>query len=82
MYPKLVKCQFGKREIENLGYQLSADGIRPSPSKVEAIKSWPEVLQKDTQNRRFLGTVNYCRVFMGPAFADLARCLVEQLEEY
>ncbi|CDJ33164.1 uncharacterized protein EMH_0014970 [Eimeria mitis] len=38
---------------------------------------WPEVLANKTQVRQFLGTVNYCRMFMGPTFAEVARPLVE-----
>ena len=42
-----------------------------------AIEIWPERLNNDTQVKHFLGTVNYCRMFMGPAFSDLAKPLVE-----
>ena len=77
MYPKISKCHFGCDSIEYLGYRVSSSGITPSPEKVEAIRIWPEILQNDTQVKQFLGTVNYCRMFMGPAFADIARPLVE-----
>lgn len=77
MYPKLSKCQFGKDSIEYLGYVVSSSGITPSRDKVHAVDTWPEVLHNDTHVRQFLGTVNYCRMFMGPGFADMARCLVE-----
>ena len=45
--------------------------------KVTAIEVWPEDLTNDTQVKQFLGTIIYCRTFMGSAFADLARPLVE-----
>ena len=77
MYPKFVKCQFGTRELDYLGYHISDMGITPSPEKVEAISIWPEVLCNDTQVKQFLGTINYCRMFIGPSFADMARPLVE-----
>ncbi|CDJ30941.1 uncharacterized protein EMH_0062590 [Eimeria mitis] len=54
-----------------------ADGIKPAADKVEAINLWPEDLTNETQVRQFLGTVNYCRMFMGPRYADLARPLVD-----
>ncbi|CDJ46850.1 Polyprotein, related [Eimeria brunetti] len=41
------------------------------------MKAWPEVLENETQIRQFLGTVNYCRMFMGPDFARVARPLVD-----
>ena len=76
-YPKFSKCKFGLTSLEYLGYRIGGDGISPSEDKVLAIKNWPEVLENDTQVRQFLGTVNYCRMFMGPRFADLARPLVD-----
>ena len=77
MYPKISKCTFGASSIEYLGYKIGAEGITPSPSKIEAIAIWPEELNNDTQVKQFLGTVNYCRMFMGTRFADIARPLIE-----
>ena len=76
-YPKFSKCKFAQTQLDYLGYRISAEGIKPSPDKVEAISLWPEVLTNDTQVRQFLGTANYCRMFMGPRFADISRPLVE-----
>ncbi|CDJ67830.1 hypothetical protein ENH_00042440 [Eimeria necatrix] len=84
-YPKFSKCKFAKRELTYLGYTVSAEGIKPAPDKIQVIKAWPEVLQNETpevlqnetQIRQFLGTVNYCRMFMGPDFARVARPLVD-----
>ena len=66
MYPKFSKCQFASNSIDYLGYHVSASGITPSRDKLLAIDLWPEKLQNDTQVKQFLGTVNYCRMFMGP----------------
>ena len=77
MYPKISKCNFGSNAIEYLGYRVSSEGIKSSQDKVKAIEVWPEELQNDTQVKQFLGTTNYCRMFMGPAFADLVRPLVD-----
>ena len=77
MYPKISKCTFGATSIEYLGYKVGAEGITPSPSKVQAISIWPEQLENETQVKQFLGTVNYCRMFMGPKFAETARPLIE-----
>lgn len=46
MYPKFARCQFGAQSIEYLGYNVSADGIKPSRDKVLAVKFWPEKLKK------------------------------------
>ena len=76
MYPKFSKCKFVVQSIEYLGFRVGADGIHPRPDKVSAITAWPTVLTNDTQVRQFLGTVNYCRNFMGPEFAVMARPLL------
>ncbi|CDI82217.1 OSJNBa0042D13.18 protein, related [Eimeria praecox] len=75
-YPKFRKCQFARQELTYLGYAISAEGIKPAAGKIEAIRMWPEVLENETQVRQFLGTVNYCRMFMGPDYADISRPLV------
>ena len=76
-YPKLRKCKFAQRELGYLGYTFGAEGIKPSKDKIQAILIWPEVLANETQVRQFLGTANYCRMFMDPEFANVARPLVE-----
>ena len=81
MYPKLSKCKFAVQAIEYLGFHVGADGIRPSPEKVSAIEAWPTELANDTQVRQFLGTVNYCRNFMGPEFAVLAKPLQQLIKK-
>lgn len=76
-YPKLSKCKFAQRELDYLGYNIGAHGVKPAADKVAAIQLWPETLTNETQVRQFLGTVNYCRMFMGASFADMARPLVD-----
>lgn len=57
------KCQIAKRELDFLGHQITADGLRPTETKVEAIRSFkiPSVA-KDL--KRFLGMVNFYRPFL------------------
>ena len=76
-YPKLSKCKFAQTQLDYLGYTIGADGIKPSRDKIQAISEWPEVLANETEVRQFLGTANYCRMFMGLKFADVSRPLVE-----
>ena len=54
------KCQFGRTEIEFLGHLVSADGIRPTVSKVQSIQEFPQPSSRK-QLRRFLGMVNFYR---------------------
>ncbi|CDJ63510.1 OSJNBa0042D13.18 protein, related [Eimeria necatrix] len=74
-YPKFRKCKFARQTITYLRYTVSATGIKPAEDKIAAIRQWPEVLEYETQVRQFLGTINYCRMFMGPDYADVARPL-------
>ena len=76
-YPKFRKCKLAQRELEYLGYTIGSEGTKASQDKIQAIRIWPEVLANETQVRRFLGAANYCRMFMDPEFADVARPLVE-----
>ncbi|CDJ67397.1 OSJNBa0032F06.19 protein, related, partial [Eimeria necatrix] len=56
-------------------YRVMPCGLKED--KIEAIRHWPEVLENETQVRQFLATINYCRMFMGPDCADVARPLVD-----
>ena len=35
------KCEFIRPELEYLGHIISADGVKPNPSKIEAVKNFP-----------------------------------------
>lgn len=72
-----AKCQFMQREVEYLGHNISASGIRPLPSGVEAVASYPlPVTVKDLQG--FLGLVNFYRRFL-PAAAKVLLPLTDAL---
>ena len=60
---KLEKCQFLLPSVEYLGHVISKDGIKPVPSKVEAITKalTPTNLQ---QLRSFLGLIHYYGKFI------------------
>lgn len=36
---ELEKCDSFKPEVENLGHMISANGLKPQASKVEAVKA-------------------------------------------
>ena len=55
--------------MDFLGYVVTKGGFAISPSKVEAIQSWP-VHKSRTQLRGFLGLSNYCRKFV-PDFSEI-----------
>ena len=72
------KCFFGaSSEIEFLGHVVSGEGVRISPSRIEAIQR----LSKPTTTkelRRFLGTLNYVRDFL-PNYSPTAKPLYDLL---
>ena len=56
----IKKSFFGQGQVEYLGYQITRDGIKPLPKKVEAIlRLTPPKTKK--QLRRFIGMVNFYR---------------------
>ncbi len=60
---KLSKCRFGRRKVIFLGHEVSDQGVRPNPAKVEAIqKMLPPTDIKGL--RRFLGMTSYYRRFI------------------
>ena len=55
---KREKCDFVQPLIKCLGHILSGDGLRPDPSKVEAVLKAPPPANRE-QLERFLGSVQY-----------------------
>ena len=57
---KLSKCEFGKKTVEYLGYQVSKDGIKPLNRKISALVDFPTPkTQKELLH--YLGALNYFR---------------------
>jgi len=69
------KCKFAAKSIEFLGYVLSADGLRPGPTKLRAIREFPTP-QNEHDVRRFMGLANFFRRFV-PKFAEKARAITD-----
>ena len=57
------KSTFGVNQVDFLGYQLSAAGLSPMPSRVEAIRQFA-ILTNKKSLQRFLGMVNYYHLFI------------------
>ena len=57
------KCEFGKSEIEFLGYKVTSEGITPLPSRVSIIQDFPKPVTAK-QLRSFLGIVCYYHRFV------------------
>lgn len=63
------KCVFGQPEVQFLGYKVSAAGVKPLESKVQAIKDFPTP-RTVKELRRFLGMLNFYHRFV-PAAASI-----------
>ena len=63
------KCSFFQKEVQFLGHFISREGIRPLPSRLDAIRNFP-LPKTVTELRSFLGTVNYCHKFI-PNISDI-----------
>lgn len=67
------KCCFLKSEVVYLGHLITPNGIRPDPSKYDAITKYPVPKNADDV-RRFVAFCNYYRRFI-KNFAEITTCL-------
>ena len=70
---RLSKCQFVKSQVNYLGHTISAEGVTPDMSKIEAIKQIPRPTTVK-QVRQFLGCTSYYRKFI-PNYSKIAEPL-------
>ncbi|XP_035900492.1 uncharacterized protein K02A2.6-like [Anopheles stephensi] len=66
---RVEKCSFLKPQIRYLGHLLDGQGLRPDPSKIEAILKMPAPSQL-SEVRSYLGAINYYGKFV-PQMRDL-----------
>ncbi|BHF83328.1 hypothetical protein SprV_0802647600 [Sparganum proliferum] len=71
------KCVLGVPSLQFLGHQVDSEGLRPLPSKVEAVRNFLPPTSK-RQLQRFFGMVNFYRRFL-PNCADLMLPLTNML---
>ena len=76
---KREKCAFMMSEIEYLGYRITAEGLQPSRSKIDAIQRAPAP-QNLTQLCSFLGAINYYCKFL-PNMSDVLAPLYQLLQK-
>lgn len=72
------KCQFGKEEVEYLGFTINKDGYKPPEAKVKTIIEFPKP-SNVSELRRFLGMLNYYRGLI-PKMAHIQAPLNEYLK--
>lgn len=73
----LKKCAFFQQSLEYLGFQVSAEGIAPTQSKVEAITKYPAP-KTPKECMRFMGLANFYRRFV-PHFSHIAAPLTQYM---
>ena len=54
----LSKCQFFKTHLQYLGHRISANGLKPLPEKLEAIKNLAPARNID-EAHQILGLLGY-----------------------
>ena len=74
----MKKCLFAANEVKHLGHIVRADGVRPDPEKVSALRRMEVSSLKSL--RAFLGLASYYRKFI-PEFAHLTAPLVMLLKK-
>lgn len=63
MVINVPKCVFGVSQVTFLGYTVSAEGVKPLDTKVEAIRNF-SIPKTVRELRRFLGMINFYRRFI------------------
>ena len=77
---KLPKCQFLTDETKYLGFVVNAQGIKPDPDKIRAIKNLPRPTTVK-EVRAISGLLNYYRRFL-PNLSSILRPLTELTKKY
>lgn len=76
---QLDKSEFLKTETKFLGHIVTAEGIKPDPSKIDAIQNF-KIPTNTTQIKSFLGITGYYRKFINN-YAKLAKPLTNCLKK-
>jgi len=72
------KTKLFRKEVEFLGFKISAAGWAPTESKVAALVEWP-ALETVKHLRSILGMANFFRTFI-PLFSEMAAPLTDLLK--
>lgn len=73
------KCEFLRKEVAYLGHLVTPEGIKPNPSKVEAVVNFPQPTSPK-EIKQFLGLSGYYRRFV-PDYAKIIKPLTNLLKK-
>jgi hypothetical protein len=76
---KMAKCQFGRHQVEYLGYVVGDGKVLPNPKKIEAVLHYQQPVTK-TDVKAFLGLSGYYRKFV-PQYASILAPLTKLLKK-
>ncbi len=78
LYAKASKCDFGRTQVQYLGFIVREGQVDKDPKKIEAIRDWP-LPSTVREVRSFLGLAGFYRKFV-EGFATLAKPLTDILK--
>lgn len=76
---QLDKTEFLKKETPFLGHIVTAEGVKPDPSKIKSIQQFP-IPKTNKEIKSFLGLLGYYRKFI-PNFAHLTKPMTACLKK-
>ena len=76
---KMTKCQFGRHQVEYLGYVVGDRKVLPNRKKIEAVLHYKQPVTK-TEVKAFLGLSGYYRKFV-LQYASISAPLTELLKK-
>ena len=60
---RLEKCEFFRKQVTYLGHVISAEGLKPSEKRVDAVVNFPKP-ENVKQLESFIGKLNYYGKFI------------------
>ena len=66
---RLEKCEFFRKQVTYLGHVISAEGLKPSEKRVDAVVNFPKP-ENVKQLESFIGKLNYYGKFL-PSFSTI-----------
>lgn len=76
---QLDKSEFLRKEVAFLGHVITSEGIKPNPTKLEAIKKYP-IPKSVKEIKSFLGLIGYYRRFISN-FAHITSPMTKYLRK-